>query len=98
MTEYLVRLVTSLPGDWSDEQRRALLEREAARGAELREAGTIAALWRLPGRLANVGIWRAETPAALHEAITSLPAWPWMAVEVTALAGHPLFAGRMLFV
>jgi muconolactone D-isomerase len=92
VTDYLVRLATTLPPEWSAEQRGELLTREAARGRELRDSGTIRALWRLPGRLANVGIWRAATPTLLHEAISSLPAWPWMAVEVTVLAEHALFA------
>lgn len=91
MMEFLVRLSTTLPAEWSGERRAELLALEAARGRELRAAGTIAAMWRLPGQLANVGIWRAESPGALHDAISSLPAWRWMIVDVTALAPHPLF-------
>jgi muconolactone D-isomerase len=73
-----------------DGERSALLERERTRGLELRDAGAIEDVWRVPGRLANVGIWRAETATALHAAITSLPVWPWTDVSVTPLADHHL--------
>lgn len=89
--EFLVELSTALPADWTAERRADLLAREAERGAQLREANVLAALWRLPGRLANVGIWSVPDAAARHDALTSLPAWPWMTVRVTALAPHPLF-------
>lgn len=91
MIDFLVQLSTTLPADWPPERRVELLDREAARGRELRDQGTITAMWRLPGRLANVGVWRAESPSALHAAITSLPAWPWMTVEVAVLSRHSLF-------
>jgi muconolactone D-isomerase len=89
--DFLVELSTALPPTWLPEIRDELLAREAARGAELRESGVLRALWRLPGRLANVGIWSVPDTGALHAALTSLPAWPWMTVRVTALAPHPLF-------
>lgn len=71
-------------------ERGTLLERERRRGRELREAGLIEDIWRVPGRLANVGIWRAPSATALHEAIVSLPVWPWTEVTVTPLADHHL--------
>jgi muconolactone D-isomerase len=67
-----------------------LAARERRRGLELIEAGVIRSIWRVAGRQANVGIWEAEDATELHAAITSLPAFPWMDVRVTALARHPL--------
>jgi muconolactone D-isomerase len=87
---YLVQLETALPASMSEIDRGALLTREAARGSELRDDGTIQHIWRLPGRLANVGVWSAEDAATLHDMICSLPAWPWMTVSVTCLTPHPL--------
>jgi muconolactone D-isomerase len=92
MALYLVQLETALPPLMAESERDALLAREAVRGAELRDDGTIQHIWRLPGRLANVAVWSAADPAALHDAICSLPAWPWMTVTVTCLASHPLQA------
>lgn len=90
MERFLVQITVDLPPEMPADERTALLERERERGFELKREGTIQDIWRLPGRLANVGVWRAESATALHEAIASLPVWPWTRVEVTALADHHL--------
>ena len=36
----------------------ALRAAELERGRELRQAGSIEAIWRIPGGLRNVGIWQ----------------------------------------
>jgi muconolactone D-isomerase len=88
--EFLVQIELALPADMPAERARALREAEAVRGRELRAAGTIARIWRLPGRTANVGVWRAADATELDAAIASLPLHPWMSVTVCALATHPL--------
>jgi muconolactone D-isomerase len=88
--EFLVRIDISLPEGMPEERRRALVEAEAVRGRELREAGVLVRIWRLPGRYANVSIYRAADATELHAALTSLPLWPYMDVHVEALAVHPL--------
>jgi muconolactone delta-isomerase len=90
MPRFLVQISVSLPPDMSPAERSALLERERERGRELKSAGIIADMWRLPGRLANVGIWCTPSATALHEAISSLPVWAWTEVTVTPLADHYL--------
>jgi muconolactone D-isomerase len=90
MQQYLVRLETQLPPTMPPDERAELLTAELARGRELRADGTITAIWRLPGKLANVGIWTVSDADALHEAIASLPAWRWMIAEISSLAHHPL--------
>ena len=90
MARYLVRIAVDLPPRMPDDEREALMERERERGRELREAGTIEEMWRVPGRLANVGIWSAPSATVLHEAISSLPVWRFTEVEVTPLADHYL--------
>jgi muconolactone D-isomerase len=88
--EFLVEIeIGPIPADVRDE----VLVAERERGAELVAAGTIERIWRIPGRHANVGIWVAEDASALHRAICSLPAHPWMDVAVSALAVHPLEGG-----
>lgn len=90
--DFLVELETRLPPEMPAAERESLLAREFARGRELRDSGVIGGIWRLPGRLANVGVWTAPDPGALHLAISSLPLWPWMTVTVTVLAEHPLMS------
>jgi muconolactone D-isomerase len=43
----------------------------------------------VPGRNATVGLYEAPDPAALHDALMSLPMAPWLDVHVEALAQHP---------
>lgn len=92
--EFLVRIDVSVPPDLPEDRRRQLVESEATRGAELRDQGTIKRIWRIPGRTANVAIWEAPDPTALHEAISTLPMFPYLKADVTALATHYLEADR----
>jgi muconolactone D-isomerase len=87
--EFLVRTENLLPIDTPADVREQLRKGERERAVELREAGILKRLWRVPGRNATVGLYEAEDPAALHDALTSLPMWKWMDVTVEALATHP---------
>jgi len=91
--EFLVEIDIALPPDLDAGARSELLGREAVRGRELREAGTIVRIWRIPGRLANAGIWQARDATELNDALFSLPLFPWMDIRVTALATHHLEQG-----
>ena len=90
--EFLVRIQVNFPPDISPDQLADVLEREVIRGRELKDAGTIVRIWRIPGRRANVGIWSGDSADAIHEAIMSLPVFPWIDAHVTALATHHLEA------
>jgi muconolactone D-isomerase len=72
------------------DQLLSLISAERARGKELKDAGTIARIWRIPGTKNNVGVWNAADASELHAAISSLPLFAYMNVEVTPLATHPL--------
>lgn len=87
--EFLVRTENLLPVDTPDETREQLRKAERERAQQLRDAGVLKRLWRVPGRNATVGLYEAADPAALHDALTSLPMWKWMDVTVEALATHP---------
>jgi muconolactone D-isomerase len=89
MMEFLVRTENLLPPDTPDETRERLRKAERQRAQQLRDAGILRRLWRVPGRNATVGLYEAHDPAQLHDALTSLPMWKWMDVTVEALATHP---------
>ena len=91
--EFLVRIEIHLPPDMDPEVRADLLGREARRGRELMAEGRLVRIWRVPGRLANVSLYRADDATQVHTAVASLPLWPWMDVAVEALATHPLEQG-----
>jgi len=88
-SEFLVQMENRLPADFPPDQRARLLAAEAVRAGELAAAGILVRLWRVTGRRANVGIWRAPTCGTLHEALESLPLFPWLDIQVTPISGHP---------
>ena len=90
--EFLVQITVRLPSDMSDEERRVLLHEEWIKGRELRSQGVIVRIWRVPGALRNVGIWKAADATELHAKISSLPAFKYLNADVTALAAHPVEA------
>ena len=91
--EFLVHIDITLPEGLPEERRRELLAAEHRRGRELIEQGLLVRIWRLPGRFANISLYRAADATELHAAVTSLPLWPYMDVRVEPLAVHPLESG-----
>lgn len=91
--EFLVRSENRLPPETPAERRADLRAGERDRAMELRDDGILMRLWRVPGRNATIGLYEAADPAALHEALMSLPMAPWLDVSVEALATHPQEAG-----
>ena len=87
--EFLVRIEVRWPPDGDAALKADLVEKERARSRELAASGVLKRLWRIPGRWANYGLWQAKDATELHAAIASLPFFPWLDVEVTALAAHP---------
>jgi muconolactone D-isomerase len=90
--EFLVEIEVSLPVEMPAQERERLMEAEMRRGRELKAAGAIVRMWRIPGRTANVGIWEAPEPTALHAALCSLPMFPYLRADVRPLATHYLEA------
>jgi muconolactone D-isomerase len=88
--EFFVEIEIRIPPELDEARRSALVAAELERGTALAEAGLLRAVWRVPGRFANRAVWSAPDATALHEALTSLPLWPYMDVTVTPLARHAL--------
>ncbi len=63
------------------------LEHERARELQLQRKWLH--LWRVVGKFANVSVFDVESPAELHDILNSLPLYPFMEIEVTALCRHP---------
>jgi muconolactone D-isomerase len=62
---------------------------EHERAKELQQQGKCLHLCRVAGKFANVSVFNVDDPAELHELLNSLPLYPFMEVEVTALCHHP---------
>lgn len=87
-SQFLVEVAIDI-GDLDAATVAALRAAEGRRAAELRAEGTLQAIWRVRGRWANVGIWRAANEAALRTALDTLPLRPYMRITVTSLDPHP---------
>jgi muconolactone D-isomerase len=84
-----VAIEVRVPPDLDPERLAELRAAERVRSHDLQEAGTIRGIWRVVGRVASVGLWEAPDHETLHEAIASLPLFPYFDVTVTPLARHP---------
>jgi muconolactone D-isomerase len=87
--EFLVEIEVRWPPNGDQAQKELLLAAEARRARELAGDGVLLRLWRVPGRWANVGLWEAPDATALHDALSSLPLYPWLDVRARPLARHP---------
>jgi muconolactone D-isomerase len=87
--EFLVRAENRLPVNTPEEERGSLRKAERARAQELRDAGVLKRLWRVPGSTAWIGLFETPDATELHDALSSLPLFPWLEVTVEPLATHP---------
>ena len=87
--EFLVRIEISWPPDKPVAERERIFSEELEAGQRLAHAGQLRRLWRIPGRWANWSLYEVQDATELHAALTTLPLYPWMDIEVHALAEHP---------
>jgi muconolactone D-isomerase len=71
------------------EKLRLLQAQEHERGRELQLQRKWRHLWRVAGKYSNISVFDVKDPAELHEILNSLPLFPFMEIEVTALCPHP---------
>jgi len=84
---YAVRMDVALPADLPG--RDDLLAREKAYSQELQRAGTWVHIWRIAGHYSNLSVFDVPDNDALHDVLWGLPLFPYMSIEVIALAQHP---------
>ena len=87
--QFLVRMDVRLPHDMPRDVADDLRAREKARAHEIQRAGKWPELWRVVGQYANYSRFDVDSADELHQLLTSLPLFPYMQVEVTALTVHP---------
>lgn len=90
---YHVKMDVRIPHDADPAVLDRLKADEKARAQELQRAGTWVHLWRIAGQYANVSIFDVASHDELHAILSTLPLFPFMAIEVTPLARHPSAIG-----
>ncbi len=86
---FLLKIDVTIPPEMPQADKDKLRERENARAMQLIAEGTLVRIWRIVGRIANFSVWDASSLEALHEAVGSLPMFPYMKVDVTPIINHP---------
>lgn len=84
-----VTLTVQVPGDLSAAQFDHIKRLEKERVLDLQQQGKWLHLWRVAGQYASVGILDVVDNDELHELLSGLPLFRYMAVEVKPLARHP---------
>ena len=84
-----VRMDVRLPHDMPEALAAELKRVEKARAAELQQAGTWRHLWRIAGQYSNISVFDVQDIDELHAALSSLPLFPFMQIEVMAMLRHP---------
>ncbi len=84
-----VSIAVRIPHDIDPDKMKQMSAQEHEQAKELQLEGKWLHLWRVAGKYANVSIFDVESPAELHDILSSLPLYPFMEIEVTALCRHP---------
>jgi len=87
--EYLVHIEIEWPASNDPKLKEEIFAAELLQGQKLAREGKLKRLWRIPGRWANWSLYDVADATELHEALSSLPLYPWMNIQVHALAQHP---------
>lgn len=86
---FMVRMDVQVPHNYDPEAFEQMKATEKARAEELQREGKWLHLWRIAGQYANISIFDVVDAAELHGIMLSLPLFPFMKTEVTALCRHP---------
>lgn len=84
-----VRMNVNLPPDMPVAEAIALKTKEKEIAQGLQSSGKWRHLWRIAGQYANISIFDVESVDELHTAISTLPLFPYMQIEVMPLCRHP---------
>jgi len=85
---FLVRMDVHQPADMPLEDFNAIKAKEKLYSQDLQRQGAWPHIWRIAGEYSNFSIFDVDSNDALHNALSNLPLFHYMDVQVTALAHH----------
>ena len=86
---YQVMMTVDLPRDLAPEEATRILAQEKAYSQDLQRSGKWRHIWRIAGQYANCSIFDVRDHDELHQILSGLPLFPFMAISVTPLLRHP---------
>ncbi|MDE1184804.1 muconolactone Delta-isomerase [Paraburkholderia sp.] len=86
---FLVHMLVQIPVDADKAFTDRLKAEEKAFSQKLQTEGKWRHLWRVAGQYANYSVFDVESNDELHNLLSALPLFPYMAIDVTPLAQHP---------
>lgn len=84
-----VRMDVAIPFDIQPDRADELKRIERERAQELQKQGKWRHLWRISGQYSNFSIFDVKDAQELHDILSTLPLFPFMTIEVSALCRHP---------
>ena len=86
---FKVEMTVNIPSSLPKAEADAIKAREKAYAQQLQHEGKWLHIWRVAGLYANVSIFDVADNQELHDILTALPLYPWMAISVQPLCAHP---------
>lgn len=86
---YLVRMDVTIPTTLSKDEAQSIKAAEKTYSQQLQKDGQWIHLWRVVGQYANYSLFDLESNDHLHHILSTLPLFPYMAIDVIPLAKHP---------
>ncbi|CAM4103502.1 muconolactone Delta-isomerase [Acinetobacter pragensis] len=86
---FCVEMTVNIPLGSDLEKMDEIKKAEKERAIELQKLGKWPHLWRVTGKYSNISIFDVESNEELHNLLISLPLFPYMSIQVTALSQHP---------
>jgi muconolactone D-isomerase len=86
---FQVQVTVRVPHDADMAKIKALSAEEIELAKALQRAGKWLHIWRIAGKWANISVFNVDSTDELHGILSSLPLFPYMEIEVTALCRHP---------
>ena len=86
---FLVEMQVNIPATLDKTIADALKAEEKEISQSLQREGKWRDLWRVVGQYANVSVFDVAGNDELHQLLSTLPLYPFMAITVTPLAQHP---------
>jgi muconolactone D-isomerase len=86
---FQVKSTLIVPPGFGDDKLAELMAKEREHSKQLQLQGKLVHLWRVSGTRSSILIFKADTPEEFHDLFSSLPFFPYMTAEITALSHHP---------